>query len=258
MSIINLKEIKQGYYWETYTIPWNSQSGVWVLSLESIKEEGNSLKVGGSNISIKIKPASLKIDIIEPSLDEYTSKDIIEIKVNLRYPDNKIVENATVTLDVLNEKITLNEQDNGSYFHTLDIKDETFGRYIIKFSASDQFGNNVSAIKIIQINRNTNSEKDSNFPFVFLLGVISCIIIVVFLVLYISKRLNFLRSQDIHFENEELEKLQKEAARKYYIDGSISRATYDMLRKEHEERIAELKIGKEKFNFSLKKERKDE
>ena len=52
--------------------------------------------------------------------------------------------------------------------------------------------------------------------------------------------------QDVQEEIEEVKRLQDEAAEKYYKKGSISRQAYDMLRKEHTERLTELQGGEKK------------
>ena len=240
MNETDLTEVKQGYYKESYTLPWDSQIGVWVLTIESIKGTGDSLKAGGSNISIEIKPATLKFDLLEPSSNEYIFGDTIKIKVNLSYPDNSKVENAIVTAEILNESLTLLEQSNGTYSVNYTINTENKGSFIIRISASDQFNNNASLNKIFQI----IYEEQNIFPFYTVLGVIATILITIFAVYIFRKRFYLLRSQDIKEEIEEIKRLQNEAATKYYKEGSISRTTYDLLQKEHAERLTELKKGK--------------
>ena len=240
MEKINLTEIKQGYYSESYTLPWDSQIGTWVLSLESTKGTGSSLKAGGSNISIKIKPATLKLDLIEPSLDEYISGETIEIKVNLSYSDNSKVLNAVVTAGILNENLTLAEQGNGVYLANYKITSENKGSFIIEISASDPFNNNASSTKVIQI----IYEEQNTFPLIPILSTIIIISIAIFVAYILRKKFSLLRSQDVEAEIEEIKRLQNEAAEKYYKKGSISRTTYDLLRKEHTERLGELKKGK--------------
>jgi len=237
MDKINLTEIKQGHYSESYTLPWDSQIGIWVLSLESTKGTGGSLKAGGNNISIEIKPATLKLDLIEPSLDEYISGETIEIKVNLSYSDNSRVKNAVVTAGILNENLTLVELENGTYLANYKITSGNKGSFIIEISASDPFNNNASSTKVIQI----IYEEQNTFPFITILGAIAAILTVIFVLYILRKHFYLLRSQDRQAEIEEIQHLQNEAAEKYYKKGSISRTTYDLLRKEHTERLSELK-----------------
>jgi len=236
MQKAELPEIKQGYYSGSYFIPWDSQTGIWSLSVESTKGSGSSLVAGGSNVIIQIKSALLNLGVVEHSSDEYILGDAIEIKVRLRYPDGLGVENATVTAKIAGENLALDSEGGGIYSVNCTTAVTTVGSQIIEFSASDQFGNNASVTQIIYI---VNKEK-SEFPFYQILGFLCAIIIGSLVIIFIKKRFSSLRLKDIESEIEELQRLQNEATTKYYINGSISRETYDTLRKEHTQRLAEL------------------
>jgi len=237
---INLTEIKQGYYRGSYTLPWDSQIGLWRLTIESTKGTGASLKAGGGNISIEIKPAKLKLNLAEPSLDKYLLGETIEIKVNLSYNDNSNVENANVTAELFSENLTLISQDNKTYAINYTTTSKNEGSWILEIFATDAFGNNASETQIIYIIH----EEKFIFPFTTVIGIIATILILVFAVYIFRKRVHLIRSQDVKEEIEEIKRLQNEAANKYYKEGTISRVTYDLLQKEHTERLAELKKGK--------------
>ena len=240
MVKINLTEIKQGYYWKDYKLPWDSEIGIWVLSLESKNDSGDSVKAGGNNISIEIKPATIKLDLVEPAIDEYKIGDTIEIKVNLSYSDSTIVEDANVTAEILNETLNLVEKGNGTYSIDYKINEINKGSFIIGITASDPYGNNNTCYKVIQIIYVQSSESS----FITIIIAVFILVVVVFALYLLKKRFYLLRSKDIQAEIKEIKKLQNETATKYYKDGSISRTSYDLLRKEHEERLAELKKGK--------------
>jgi len=223
---------------------------LWRLTIESTKGTGASLKAGGGNISIEIKPAKLKLNLAEPSLDKYLLGETIEIKVNLSYNDNSNVENATVTAELFSENLTLIRQDNKTYAINYTTTSKNEGSWILEIFATDAFGNNASETQIIYIIH----EEKFIFPFTTVIGIIATILILVFAVYIFRKRVHLIRSQDVKEEIEEIKRLQNEAANKYYKEGTISRVTYDLLQKEHTERLAELKKGK-KWNIKCDKKK---
>jgi len=239
---INLSEIKQGYYRGSYKIPWNCKTGIWVLTFEGTKNVEGSLRAGGGNSSITIKPAIINIDLLEPSLDQYYLNDKIEIKVKLTYKDNTNVKNAEVTAEILNENYSLKEGNNDTYSTNYTILDENTGSILIEISTQDQNDNTGSIKKVISIVKKQETES----IIITILPIIIAILIITIVTYFLSKRLKFLRMQDVQEEIKEVKRLQDEAAEKYYKKGSISRQSYDMLRKEHSERLAELQGGGKK------------
>jgi len=236
MEKVELSEIKQGYYSGSYFIPLDSQTGIWSLSVESIKGSESSLAAGGSNLEIQIKPASLNLDILEQSSNEYILGDPMEIKVHLGYPAGDDIEDAAVTVKIADENLTLNSEGSGVYSVNFTTVINNVGSRIVEFSAFDQFGNSGSATQIIYIVERVTSE----FPYYQILGFIIVIIISVLVVIFIKKRFSLLHLKDIESEKEELLRLQNETVTNYYIKGSISRETYDILIREYAERLAEL------------------
>ena len=236
MQKVELNEIKPGYYMVSYFIPWDSEIGPWSLSVECVKGTGTSLAAGGSNILINIQPATLKLDIINNSKDEYNLGEPIQFKVNLRYPDDQIVDNATVKLKIAGEDLILNSAGDGLYSVDCTKIINTIGTQIIEFSASDAFGNSASATKIIYI----ISEEKSEFPFYQILAFVFILIICFLVIIFIKKRFFMLRLKDIENEIQELKRLQNETVSNYYVKGSISRETYDMLQREYAQRLSEL------------------
>ena len=243
IEIINLTEITQGYYKGSFKIPWDGELGVWVLSLESTTGSGSSLNAGGSNISITIKPATLGLDLIKPSKVNFRVGEPIEIEINLSYSDNTDVENADVVAQILDENLSFIKQNNGTYFLDYTIPNIEKGSFIIEISASDEFDNNASLSMIINI----IYEEQFIFPLDTIVGTIVAILIIGFVTYYIRKRFSSEHFHDVKREIEEIERLQNEAVAKYYKKGSISRKTYDLLRKEYTERLAELKKEEEKL-----------
>lgn len=242
---ITLSELQQGYYIGSYKIPWDSDTGIWVLSFEGIDSSSNA---GGSNVSINVQPATVNVELIEPSLDEYYLGDEIELKTLIKYSDNTTLENALVTSEILGEDYTMSETSNGTYLANYKISDANAGSIIIDISVEDEFGNTGSLTKIIYV----VEKQDSSLPIVTIISVTAGILVLVFIAYFLKKKIHLLRVADVEDEIEEVKRLQDETAQKYYKEGSISRQAYDSLRKEHSERLAELKgdSGKHKLSES--------
>lgn len=236
MQKIELNEIKPGYYMLSYFIPWDSEVGLWSLSVESIKGTDSYIAAGGSNILIQIQPASLKLDIINDSTDEHVLGEQMQFKVHLSYPDENNVENATVKLKIGNENLIFYSEGDGLYSIDCTNVISTAGSQIIEFTASDPYGNSASATQIIYI---VDKEK-SEFPFYQILAFIFVLIICSLVIIFIRKRFSITRLLDIENEIKELKRLQNETVTNYYVKGSITRETYDMLQREYASRLSEL------------------
>jgi hypothetical protein len=249
---INLNEVNDGYYQESYKIPFNSKMGQWSLSVESTKKVGNSIRVGGSNTIIEVKPIKLKLNLIEPVENEYSSGDFINIRLDLKYPDGSIVGNATVTANTPRGKLKLINIENGTYEVNFSISSDKKGSWFIEIFASDQFGNNVSKNKIIYI----IYEDQFILSFTSMLGLIGLGLFVIIAVYIFRKRYSIQHFKDIQEEIKEVERLQNETAIYYYKKGTISREIYNVLRKEHASRLTELKNEEKKIIKNRNKEEK--
>jgi len=126
------------------------------------------------------------------------------------------------------------------------------GPFFIKFNGSDPYNNTGAKDIIIQIIK----KSQNSFPYVTIISIIIVLLILILIIYAIKKRFLKQRFSDIKQEIEEVKKLQNEAATKYYKKGSISRQTYDILRKEHTERLAELKKDKKKMKKPKKEPKK--
>jgi len=236
MDEIKLTELSEGYYQESYTIPLDSVNGYWSLSINSMNTSEGSIFAGGSNNSIYVKPTSLIINLLEPSLTEYNSGKNMEIKINLTYQNNHVVKNAFVIAKLLNNEVKLINRGNGIYSENYSITDEYLGRKNLKIVASDLYDNNASISLIVQFNK----ESHSNFPFSSIFFIIFVITILIFVIMLFKKRFFYHLHRDIENEIKEIKCLQKEAAINYFMKGSINRNTYDKLMKEHTIRLSEL------------------
>lgn len=248
---INLTEITQGYYKESYVIPFDISSGPFVLTAECVYTNGTTLKVGGSTTSITIIPATIQIDLIEPTSDQFVVGETIDIVLDVTYPNASTLQNGTIQAVIFNDIIPLHKQENGLYSAPYTIKDEHTGSFFISFTAKDIYDNSASFDHIIHL----KEISVYSFPLTTFI-IVSIIILLIASSLYYSKK--YVSSQ--HYKNvedeiKEIQKLQDEAAVKYYKTGSITRQTYDLLRKDHTERLEELKKTNKNplFTKSVKK-----
>jgi hypothetical protein len=234
---LSLTEIKQGYYEGVYSIPYDSPTGVWALSVQSKTGNGSFFYAGGSTIVVQILPVSLSIEVVGAPSDGFLLGEPIELRVSVQYTDGQVIEDAEVTTNISNEIHHLQNRGGGMYSINCTGSIHNEGSQRINFFASDQFGNSGSTPYILSLTKPTISE----FPFVQLISVLGVFSIVMLLLYFIKQRHSLLHKKNILTEIEELEHLRNEAAINYYTKGTITRQTYDLLQKEHAQRLAELK-----------------
>lgn len=240
---VNLTEIADGYYQGSYRIPWDSEIGFWSISIECIKQSGSSLKAGGSYTFVEVKPATISLELLKPTKNEYNIDESFSIIANLSYPDGKIVKDAEVIAKTPSSNIELVDQQNGTYLIKYMISNDDLGSWFMDVYANDKYGNNAFTSKTIQI----NEIEKLNIPLSNILGILF-ISLIGFLAAYFFRR-NFSvqRLNDIEEEIQEEEQIQNETVVKYFKTGSISRNTYDALMKQHTQRLGELNKEKSKI-----------
>jgi len=121
-SVFQLSDAGNGMYSGYYDIRYIDSSGVWSITCEVQKIEEGKTMYGGSFINVKIDPADLKIDLINPkssNLDYGKKTDFI---VNLTYPDDEPVTSATLLLKFQGQSIVLSEMEKGIYKTSVQTK----------------------------------------------------------------------------------------------------------------------------------------
>ncbi len=255
LEIINLTEKEPGYYQNTYRIPYSSQSGKWYLSVDSIKNNSGTLNAGGSYTYIEINPVKLNLTLLAPDTNtsnELYPGDEINIKVDLKYPDETPVTDATVTASIPSETLILKHRNQGIYLTNYTIKDKDVENWFLNISATDKHGNYGSAVESITVKNKPEESSDEGkekqgLPLTTIFGVLAAILISIFLLNFVQKRFSKQNIEDIQTEIKEIKRLQNEAVEKYYKKGSINRPTYDNLRHEYSSRLDELKKEKSKI-----------
>ena len=253
---VPMTEGAPGTYSATYTLKWDDPTGDWCISAEAKKMVGDNLKAGGSYTIVDVRSAVLQLNLLSPSGRGLGVGEQAEIKVRASYPDGTPVEGATVTLNVPgHENIVLVGEDNGVYKSSA-ISFENAGGWLISLTVADASGN--SGSKSYVFNIVPPPAPSRVIYFLALVGV--GLAIGISAVVLTRKKIYFSKLDAIRAEKKHITRLQTEAARKYFKEGSISRDTYDSLMQEHAKRLAELdkeerkRTGKAQKETSKKKE----
>jgi len=253
---VPLAEGAPGTYSAIYTIKWDDPTGDWCISAEAKKMVGDNLKAGGSYTIVDVRPAVLQLDLLSPSGRELGVGEQAEIKVRASYPDGTPVEGATVTLNSPGyENIVLTGEDNGVY-KSGAISFENAGGWLISLTVADANGNAGSRSYVFNI---VPAPLPSGAIYLLALVVVGLAIGISAAVLA-RKKIYSSKLETIRAEKKHVARLQTEAAKKYFKEGSISRETYDSLMHEHAKRLADLdkeerkRTGKAPKGTSKKKE----
>ncbi len=239
---IPLLEYSPGNYKQKYTIPWDAPIGEWFFTVESIKNVSGTLKAGGSALSIIIEPAPLQLTILEPQELQFPTDSKIPFKVEVRYFDNTLMRTGTVFITTPHGNISLQNENNGMYTTNITVTAQDIGSQVFEISAIDLFGNEGGAKKILLI----SSESPSSILVIviplFTAALCGIIGLVLIRRIYRSQRLKNIQDEMI-----ETQRLQEEAAKKYYKEGSISKEIYEALIYEHTQRYAHLQKEERKI-----------
>lgn len=237
MKEIILSEIKQGYYHQNYTIPWNSTLEKWMLSSECQKTVNDITYAGGNQIEFSLKPATLDLILQYPLSDSYSVDDSFQIDLQVLYPDGSPAEECMVSLTIFNKTFSLISVDEGVY----QLDDSVFltqiGSSVFTIVATDPYGNQGTIQQVLTV----TSYKSGDGSLLVLSGIMILLGGIIVFLFFFRTRVYHLLTQDADMEIKEIKSLQKEAAEKYYISGAISRDVYDSLRKSYTQRIEELR-----------------
>jgi hypothetical protein len=239
---IPLLEYTPGDYIVNYVIPWDAPVGESFFTVQSIKNMSGELKAGGSALSIFIEPAPLQIIVLEPSAIQFSPDSVIPLQVEVRYLDSSIVATATVIAQTPNGNITLQKEKNGLYTANISISPQNIGNQVIDIEASDLYGNVGTAKKIVLIASDVQTPIANTIIPLVIAGICGF-----FGVFYIRRYYRFNRLKTIREEMVETQRLQQEAAKKYYKEGVISKQVFEALMYEHAQRYAHLQKEERKI-----------
>jgi hypothetical protein len=251
----HLVEGSFGVYSATYTLPWDTPTGDWYVSVICEKTMEGVFKAGASLTIVDIKPATLDLALISPTKREFEAGETVEVKVEMRYSDGSPVDEGIIVVNKPRcDKLPLIAEGGGVYGATYTIGDGEVGTWNIQISAVDAYGNSgsMAAASTVIVPAGAFSTVIRYWP-VVLVAILGLVVASAFVA---RGSLRARRLGAIKREKQEIERLRKKAALKYFKEGSISRGTYDNLTKEYatgvtnldkEERILMDKMKKKKL-----------
>jgi hypothetical protein len=242
LETIPLIEYSPGNYKQKYIIPWDAPIGEWSFTVECIKNSSGIIEAGGNALSISIEPAPLQLTILEPQTLQFPTDSKISFKVEVRYLDATLMKTGTVRIATSHGNISLQNENNGIYTTNVTVTGQDIGSQVFEISAMDLFGNEGSTKKILLISSETQSSILVIVIPLFTAALCGLIGLVLIKRIYRSQRLKSLQDEMM-----ETQRLQEEAVKKYYKEGSISKEIYDALIFEHTQRYAHLQKEERKI-----------
>jgi len=242
LETIPLIEYSPGNYKQKYLIPWDAPIGDWSFTVECIKNSSGIMEAGGNALSIIIEPAPLQLTILEPQTLQFPTDSKISFKVEVRYLDSTLMKTGTVLIATPHGNISLQNENNGMYTTNITVTGQDIGSQVFDISAKDLFGNEGGAKKILLIFSETQSSILVIVIPLFTAALCGLIGLVLIRRIYRSQRLKSIQDEMI-----ETQRLQEEAVKKYYKEGSISKEVYEALIFEHTQRYAHLQKEERKI-----------
>jgi len=238
-KILELKEILPGIYTGEYFLGFDDPYGNYTIEVFGYKIENKTLKGGSNKISLTVKPANLKVELLSPQAQKFTAGQTVKISTRILYPDGTLARNLIVeAASPLNEPLSLSEIEPGIYQAIYKLKKGEEGPWLMQLETKDTYDNSASMKQLFQIAPIT--------IFYFLLTYWYFVVSGLLPFAYLGYRFSskyYQKSQVKRYTEEliRIKKMKKDAQTKYYKEGSINRETYENLLEEYEKRQEEIK-----------------
>jgi hypothetical protein len=251
-EIITLTEGSQGIYSTTYVLRWDDPAGEWTVSVLGEKAAGGTYKAGTGSILLTIAPADLEIELLEPSRRKFEAGEEVNVKVRVSYPDGSPVEGAIVAASLPNgENLALSDEGEGIYRGTYFISDNDLGAWELAVSAVDAYGNYGRSGEVtLSFEEPSPSSYPVRYWWITIPVILACAIAPIPTVI---KKLRIMKLNSIRREIKATEKLRRELPKRYFVEGAISRETYDSLMHQTMEKLVKLKKDARKLKKELEK-----
>lgn len=247
---IPLSEKGGGVYENTYTIKFNDPAENWSLSVEGRKTTDNTFRAGGVYLNIQVVPATLQVELQSPTQATSEARKSVEVRVKVSYPfDGGAVEGATVSVnDPEGGSLTPMHQGGGIYRTTYT--PQSPADWTMQVQAEDSYGNSGEKSSLIHI----IEPRVPGFLEQYWWAILSVALAIVLASVYRGREKRLaLKLADVQREIKEIPRLKKEAAIKYFKNGTISRNAYDGLIKRYDARMDVLKKQDAALRGKLKK-----
>jgi hypothetical protein len=242
-----------GVYSAMYRIKWDDPLGKWSISVEAENIQEN--KVGGNWINVEIQKAALKIKLLSPTRSRFEVGENVEVRVEVLYPDGSPVENAeNVTVNTpIGEILNLAHEGFGIYSTTYALSSQDIGSWSMSVTASDPYGNSGTLSRKIDV----VAVVPPGFLAKYWWAILPTIVAIGFASTYVARQGMYARKlKSIQAEMKEIPRLKREAAIKYFRDGTISRSAYDGLIRRYDTRMDTLKKMEKALKAKIKRKPK--
>ncbi len=252
---IPLSGTAAGTYENTYKIKFDDPVGNWSISVEAKKTSDNTFQAGGTYKTIQIENATLAVNLQRPGPTENTfeaGKEVV-VRVEVLYPfDGGPVEGATVSVNnPAGGSLTLTPEGSGVYSTTY--APQNIDNWSMVIQAFDPDNNYGETRKLI----NFTAPGVPSFLEQYWWAILSGILAIALVSVYSGRKKRLANKLvDIQREIKEIPKLKKDAAIKYFKNGTISRSAYDGLVKKYDARMDVLKRQETELKVKLKKIKK--
>lgn len=246
-DVLRLNETAGGAYSAEYSLGYDEPVGNISLVAQGIKYDEGKFKAGGNFIPIQVRPANVKLDIIEPSKSDFVEGETVTIAAKALYPDGTSVSGANVFVESPSgEKIYLKEVEKGLYEKDYVIKPGEEGSWQMQLAAEDAYGNSASAQKVILVGQITLFYLLLQYWYLVAIGSAPFA--------YLGYRLarssiSTRTAGDMENELKRIVKMKEEAQIKYFKKGSIEKGTYESLMKEYERKESDVRTKLRKLKM---------
>jgi hypothetical protein len=251
-EIMTLTEGSPGIYSTMYVPGWDDPLGEWAVSVLGEKTVQGTYKAGTGSTSIDIAPASLQLELLEPSQRTFEIGKKVDMKVKVSYPDGSPVSEAIVAAGLPNgENLTLLNEGEGTYTGTYSVDSKDLGAWGLTVSAVDAYGNSgASSEATLSVKELSPSSYPIRYWWITIPVALACTLVPLPIVI---KKLRIRKLKSIKREISATKKLRKELPKRYFVKGAIPRETYDSLMHQTMEKLMKLKKEARKLKKRLKK-----
>ncbi len=218
-----LSPVGEGVYSIGYKIPLDEKLGMWKIYVTVEKETEQGIYGGENSAGTEIGTAPVLIEIIEPKARQFGAGSTVPLQIRANYEGGELPEQMTASVNDGINNFEMESQGGGIF--TLNLKTEIgdIGIKRIRFTATDQYGNEgVSAIEI--------TFAEDIIPVVLSVLPYIAVALVILLGIYyrVLPKLRERKSgKQLSKRRKELKKEMEELQKKYFNKGGISKESYD-------------------------------
>ncbi|GEM_PF-2973784 len=236
-----LKTTGDGMYGEFIELPIDTELKDRVIPITAFRQIGGKKYGGETSLKLKILPAAISLDVLEPRVNEYVIGKPITLKLLAKYDSGEPLLNqklAKVFID--NQEKDLNVIGNGLFFFSFDpLAGKKEAKQVeLKVTVEDSFGN-------------TASKKLSFRPigelFWFIksnaLGYLIPILFFVYII-FLSAReaLLHLKINSMRKRKKMLVELKKKLQQDYFVENIISKDDYGKSEQKYDAELNDLEL----------------